>query len=126
MARIYDHLFEEWLEMLDNYIHDKEIVKIESIKENNNDILNFKVICKEITKNENEKDLENNILYECKNPKCDDDEVVNENDYCNYCKKDLKNCKLCNIEFVNDELDVKYCEDCNETIEMEGYYSDDE
>jgi hypothetical protein len=100
-------------------------------KENDNDILNFKDICNEITKKveeldikENKDDIDNNILYKCKNAKCDDDEVENEDDYCNYCKKDLKNCKLCNIEFVNDELDVKYCEDCSESIEMEGAYSD--
>lgn len=70
------------------------------------------------------KDLKNNILYECKNPNCDDDEVVNENDYCNYCKKDIKMCKLCNTEFVNDELDVNNCEDCSESMEMERYYED--
>lgn len=91
-------------------------------KKNDNFEVFFKSLKTEIIKDGNN---ERNEQYSCKNENCDDSDVEEDN-YCKYCKKDLKKCKSCNIEFVNDELNVYNCEDCIYNMEMEGFYEDDE
>lgn len=119
---------------------EKELSKITAIKSEINDSIifdKFKIQNEANTKynkpipayklmKEDNLTFEKNILYKCKNQNCDEDEVEKNDDYCIYCKRKLKYCKKCNIDFVNDELDVKYCEDCTYDLELEGVYQDDE
>ena len=80
---------------------------------------NFRVfIEKELNEQLNHINNEDKKQYNCKNIEQECDEITTTEDtFCDLCIKDMKICKNCKIEFINDEIDVIYCSDCIENDE---------
>jgi hypothetical protein len=104
----------------DKYINIQDYIKrinfkIKDLSKLSRDQWNsFRVfIEKELNEQLNHINNEDKKQYNCKNTEQECDETTTTEDtFCDLCIKNMKICKDCKIEFINDEIDVIYCSDC--------------